>query len=127
MRLGHRILLLLFLSFTLPQVASAAADGENFQDWYADRPYTSFEFLYANNDSEVPAPADYQAWSDAYGLEGIPVAGPPEEVDWLLEWEGDGYIPTIVVLGPDMRVLSMDLRCADCSTASSAHQQAHDI
>lgn len=36
MRLGHRILLLLFLSFTLPQVASAAADGENFQDWYAD-------------------------------------------------------------------------------------------
>ena len=83
---------------------------------FADAPFTSFELLYQNHDGNLPSSSDLQAWTELFDLHNIPVTAPPvADAPWLLELEGDGFIPTVIVIGPDMRIRSMDEGVTDPS------------
>ena len=51
-------------------------------------------------------------WADAGGMETVPVLSDASQTVWA-EFEQDFYIPTIVHLGPDMTVLSVDEMITD--------------
>lgn len=79
------------------------------QDEFADENFTFVEVLY-QNDAGRDVSADTLAnWRTDYDLNGIPVVGPITEGQaYVSSLEGDGYIPTSIVIGADMTVLAMD-------------------
>jgi len=73
-----------------------------------------------NSDGSFNAPdlKDLQDWTAEYALADIPVLGVDQEdsvfpsgLYYRFEW--DWAIPTYVILGPDMRVLSVDSGASD--------------
>jgi hypothetical protein len=60
-----------------------------------------------------PSQDNLMSWATDHGFVDIPALGLtsadgsyPNGLSWA--WEGDGYIPTYYVIGPDMSVLSAD-------------------
>ena len=64
-----------------------------------------------NNSGSVPSQEDLQQWADAGEMETVPVLADAPGI-WV-QFEQDFYIPTIVHLGPDMTVLSIDEGISD--------------
>ena len=89
---------------------SLAAELPGDMARYKDRGFTALEVLTENSRSQLPSQSDLAGWSSAFGLAGIPVVGPESSqmASDLFAFEADGYIPTTVMIGPDMKVLSMD-------------------
>ena len=89
---------------------SLAADLPAEQARYEDDDFTAIEILSENSRGQYPSKQDLQNWRNTFGLEGIPVVGPATDqmASDLFAFEADGYIPTTVVIGPDMKVLSVD-------------------
>ncbi len=72
--------------------------------------FTFFELLSQDNYGDRPTTEVLDSWEEEYGLYGIPVVGPAdrEGTSALTAWDADGYIPSTILLSPDMRVISMD-------------------
>lgn len=71
--------------------------------------FTFIEVLYQNVRGRDVDAEDLTDWRTEYEMDGIPVVGPITEGQaYVSTLEGDGYIPTSIVIGPDMVVLAMD-------------------
>lgn len=72
---------------------------------------TYFELLSQDGSGNNPTVEVLDAWEEQYELFGIPVVGPDTRSSARTAgtlWDADGYIPSTVLLSPDMRVISMD-------------------
>ncbi len=74
--------------------------------------FTYFELLSQDMRGNAPSDREIERWHEEFGLDGIPVVGPrnDEDVAGITPWDKDGYIPSNILLSPDMRVISMDVR-----------------
>lgn len=71
--------------------------------------FTFIEVLYQNARGRDVDAEDLTEWRTEFEMDGIPVVGPiTEGQEYVGPLEGDGYIPTSIVIGPDMTVLAMD-------------------
>lgn len=86
---------------------SLAAEMQELQDRYGPEGFQGIEVLIEDTSSNVPDGRDLETWSDTYGLESVPVLSDGEYVAWPY-YEVDWYIPTVVHIGPDMKVLAVD-------------------
>ena len=84
-----------------------AAEAQDVQDRYADDGFQFIEVLIENVWGGSPSTNDLSAWADYGGMETIPVLADGSQQVWS-RFEQDGYIPTTVLLGPDMAILSLD-------------------
>ncbi len=71
--------------------------------------FTFYEVLFQNNRGGNPNQRTLENWRDSFGLDGIPVVAPADntaaEVAWI---NASGYIPSTVLVAPDMTVLAID-------------------
>ncbi len=54
---------------------------------------------------------DLETWRDAFDLQGTPVLGPKDSQDYediWLHFDKDGYIPSSTLVGPDMKMITVD-------------------
>ncbi len=83
---------------------------QEIQDTYGDR-VQIIEILTADDNYEEPTQEVLQGWADDGGITTIPVLnGYNIPLDM---YERDGYIPTTVIIGPDMEVLNLDRGVTD--------------
>jgi thiol-disulfide isomerase/thioredoxin len=90
---------------------SLAANAQYEQDTYGDAGFQIIEILTENNNyggGEV-FDDDLNEWANTYGMTTVPVLADPSSAytAWPF-FELDWYIPTMVHIGPDMTVLSVD-------------------
>lgn len=68
--------------------------------------FSFYEFLTEDNSGQEPDARTLKGWSNRYDMEGIPVVAPKnnrdDEVTWL---NGTGYIPSSLLVAPDMTVI----------------------
>jgi hypothetical protein len=64
----------------------------------------------------TPTEGQLTGFSSQYGLNGIPVVKPAAGTTWESKFEYDGYIPTVVMIGPDLRVIAVDPDIGNPST-----------
>lgn len=107
---GNYMLLTLSASWCGPCQELAADLTEVQEQVREDFPnFVVFELLYQNTRGNTPTTKQLTAWKDEFELDGIPVVGPEDAADpELTLFEKDGYIPTSVILSPEMEVLSID-------------------
>lgn len=79
---------------------------------YGDQGFQSIEVLIENNFGNAPSQSDLQQWAQSASLQTVPVLADSSYANWS-QYEKDYYIPTIVHLGPDMTVLSVDEMISD--------------
>ncbi|MFZ5482078.1 MAG: TlpA family protein disulfide reductase, partial [Myxococcota bacterium] len=71
--------------------------------------FVVYELLYQNVRGNTPTTDQLVDWKETFELDGIPVVGPEDAADpELALFERDGYIPTSVILSPELEVLSID-------------------
>jgi hypothetical protein len=82
-------------------------------DSYRDQGFQYISVSSSNNQGQPPSQDNLMSWAESHGFVDIPALGMtqadssyPSGLSW--QWEGDGYIPTYYILGPDMTVLSAD-------------------
>ena len=86
-----------------------AADAQDLQDMYVDEDLQMIEVLVDSTGNYRPTLSDVQGWASAFGLVDIPVlANDGSTYEPWANFEVDWGIPTTVVVGPDMTVLSVD-------------------
>ena len=68
-----------------------------------------------NSSGSQPSQTELGQWASNAGMETIPVLQNRTSSDYepWISFESDWYIPTIVHIGPDMTVLSMDQNVSD--------------
>lgn len=88
-------------AFLAEEAEQLAGEIENF---------TYFELLSEDGVGDRPTVDVLDTWEEDYALYGIPVVGPADRsgTAQLTAWDADGYIPSTILLSPDMRVISMD-------------------
>lgn len=86
---------------------SLAREAQSTQNSFAEDGFQAIEIITENNYGSAPSQDELQDWADAGEMETIPVLSDTSQSVWI-EFEQDFYIPTIVHLGPDMTVLSVD-------------------
>lgn len=90
----------------------ADALAEEMAELTAERDdFTYFELLSQDVSGNNPTVEVLDSWEEQYELYGIPVVGPqtrPAARAAGTLWDADGYIPSAILLSPDMRVISMD-------------------
>lgn len=84
--------------------------------------FTFFELLSQNLAGNEPTENQIDEWEEEYELYGIPVVGPQdaEQSAGLEPWDADGYIPSLILLSPDMRVISFDENLSGTTRISRA-------
>ncbi len=88
---------------------------------YSDYDWTPVEVLMEDsrgNQSEVD---DLQRWKETYELDRIPVVAPSDYdqyIDFYTFWDRDFGIPSLSVIGPDLRVMAVDDYWADANIES---------
>jgi len=85
-----------------------AAQLPGIQEEYVDQEFTAIEFLTQDNGGARPDVDDLVQWRDTYELDGIPVVAQERAAVWKKFFDADGYVPSTIIIGPDMTVLSMD-------------------
>jgi len=71
--------------------------------------FQGFELLFQNTQGGTPDERALTSWKSRYGLDTIAVVGPDDSADpALVALDGDGYIPTTILVSPTMEVISMD-------------------
>ncbi len=86
---------------------SLAAEMQELQDRYGPDGFQGIEILIEDTGSNIPDRSDLETWSATYGLESVPVLSDGDYLAWPY-YELDWYIPTVVHIGPDMKVLAVD-------------------
>ena len=79
---------------------------------YGDQGFQSIEVLIENNFGNAPSQGDLQQWAQLANLQTVPVLSDGSYSTWPA-YEVDYYIPTIVHIGPDMSILSIDEAISD--------------
>jgi len=74
--------------------------------------FQSIEVLIENNFGNPPSQGDLQQWEQSANLLTVPVLGDGSQTTWS-PYEVDYYIPTIVHIGADMTILSVDEMISD--------------
>ncbi len=97
----------------VPQYAALTCwieDMKNVHAYYRDYGYELIVILTQNNDTELPTKDDVKAMSKLLGLTNSPVlASNDETINSFHSWfEKDFHEPTLVHIGPDLNVLSVD-------------------
>ncbi|GDX80506.1 hypothetical protein LBMAG42_23170 [Deltaproteobacteria bacterium] len=83
--------------------------------------FTFYEFLYQDNYGENPESNVLKSWSKSYGLDGIPVVAPEDNTAPEVEWvDGTGYIPSTLMVAPDMTVIWSPMDHGDVSNVDDA-------
>jgi peroxiredoxin len=85
---------------------AAAEELPALQEEFADN-MTAVEVLMDDNNGDVPDAEVLQNWHNEFGLDRIPVLSDPEGENWVT-YDKDWGIPTMVVINPDMEVVSVD-------------------
>jgi hypothetical protein len=85
---------------------SAASQAQSIQNYYSSRGFQYIDILSQNMQGSAPSQQNLRQWESAAEMETIPVLSDPNGTTWAFEW--DMYIPTLVQIGPDMKVLSVD-------------------
>ena len=85
-------------------------DMKNVHTYYRDYGYELIVILTQNNDTELPTKDDVKALAAMLGLNNSPVlASNDETMGSVHSWfEKDFHEPTLVHIGPDLKVLSVD-------------------
>lgn len=86
---------------------SLAAEMQELQDQYGPEGFQGIEVLIEDTSGAAPDRRDLESWASSFGLETVPVLGDGGHQAWPY-FELDWGIPTVVHIGPDMRVLSVD-------------------
>ena len=84
-----------------------ADDAQATQDAYASQGFQAIEILTEDMSGSPPSQEVLQAWMNDHGLVDIPVLGDGNYDVWQ-NYEKDFYIPTVVHIGPDMKILDID-------------------
>jgi thiol-disulfide isomerase/thioredoxin len=84
-----------------------AAEAQDLQDRYAADGFQMIEVLIEDVQGNNPDSSDLQTWESTYRMETVPVLDEGAQNTWPT-FEVDYGIPTLVHLGPDMSVLSID-------------------
>ena len=79
---------------------------------YGDRGFQAIDVLIENSSGNTPSQEDLARWAQAAGMQTVPVLADSSYATWA-QYEVDFYIPTIIHLGPDMTVLSVDQAISD--------------
>ena len=79
---------------------------------YGAQGFQSIDVLIENSYGQTPSESDLQQWAQAAGMQTVPVLSDAGYTNWA-QYEVDFYIPTIIHLGPDMTVLSVDEGISD--------------
>lgn len=83
--------------------------------------FTFYEFLIQDNSYDTPDAKVLKKWSKAFDMEGIPVVAPEdntaEEVEWV---NGTGYIPSSLLIAPDMTVIWSPMDVSDITNVDDA-------
>lgn len=99
--------------------AEMAGITETVREKYPN--FSFYEFLYQNNSGTEPTARTLKSWSSKFGMEGIPVVAPEDntadEVSWV---DGTGYIPSSLVIAPDMTVIWSPMDHAGESSVDNA-------
>ena len=74
---------------------------------YSADGFQSIDILIENNYGSAPNQSELQQWATSAGMQTIPVLSDASYANWV-QYEQDFYIPTIIHIGPDMTVLSVD-------------------
>lgn len=84
-----------------------ADEAQALQDEFGPEGVQMIEVLTQDRGGRPADEEDAVNWADYHELLTVPslAAG---ALDGDMAWEGDGYIPTTVVIGPDMRILAFD-------------------
>lgn len=101
-----RFVLLNFCAAWCPPCQDVAADFAELEAQYAGD-LTFVEVMYENERGQPPTQADLTAWHDQFGFEQVPVLGDPDQ-DVIVDYEQDGYIPTLTLLDREMQVVASD-------------------
>lgn len=84
-----------------------AAETQGLQDEYGPDGFQALEILTGDYGDNPPDQDDLLEWEDISGLVTVPVLSDGSYEVWPY-YEEDFYIPTVVHIGPDMKILSMD-------------------
>jgi len=84
-----------------------ADEAQATEDTYAPQGFQAIEILTGDLQDNAPEQDDLVKWMDDHGLVDIPVLGDGNFDVWPY-YEKDFYIPTVVHIGPDMKILSVD-------------------
>lgn len=82
----------------------------------SDYDWTPIEVLMEDNRGNQAEVDDMQRWQENYNLDTIPVIGPvdyDQYIQFYTEWDRDWGIPSLSVIGPDLRVMTVDNYYAD--------------
>ncbi len=86
---------------------SLAATVQAEQDEYGPMGFQAIEVLIEDQGGNAPDQADLQSWASSFGLTTVPVLSDASQTAWPA-FETDWGIPTVVHIGPDMKVLEVD-------------------
>ena len=103
---GHNVMIAFGASWCGP-CQQLAAEVQDLQDEYSADGFQAIEILIQDQGSNPPDTADLQDWASDFDLETVPVLDDGEYAVWPY-YELDWGIPTVVHIGPDMTVLSVD-------------------
>ena len=108
---GKHIMLVLGQEWC-PPCEDLSHQVQGIQDTYGDR-VQIIEILTADNNYNEPTQDVLQGWAESGGITTIPVLNGFNDAEALNVYERDGYIPTTVIIGPDMDVLNLDRGVTD--------------
>jgi thiol-disulfide isomerase/thioredoxin len=112
---GNTVLLAVGAEWCPPCQDKAEDLPELFAE-YSDYEWTPVEYLMEDRYGDPSEQDDLERWRDDYELDGMPVIG-PSDYDQYVElysyWDLDFGIPSLSVIGPDLRVMAVDDYWAD--------------
>ncbi len=86
---------------------SLAAEVQYLQDIYGPEGFQAIEILIEDTGANTPDQTDLQTWAADFSLTSVPVLSDADQSAWPI-YEQDWGIPTVVHIGPDMKVLAVD-------------------
>jgi thiol-disulfide isomerase/thioredoxin len=89
-----------------------ASDAQHLQDKYGTDGFQMIEVLIEDSSGADPNTQDLAQWESSFNMQTVPVLDDGKYAVWPY-YESDWGIPTLVHLGPDMTVLSVDQYVTD--------------
>lgn len=89
-----------------------ASDAQHLQDKYGTDGFQMIEVLIEDSSGADPNTQDLVQWQNSFNMQTVPVLDDGKYAVWPY-YESDWGIPTLVHLGPDMTVLSVDQYVTD--------------
>jgi thiol-disulfide isomerase/thioredoxin len=99
-----------------PPCQDKAEELPGLMEEYSDYDWTPIEMLMEDNYGDLADQVTLERWRDDYELDGMPVIGPVDEdqyVDMYTVWDRDWGIPSLSIIGSDLRVVEVDYYYAD--------------